>query len=141
MDDRMTPTFCTVKDDPANGQYGDCVRACVAAILDMPSETVPHFFHDNCDGETAFERIGDFLRPLGYAPFFINFPGSFEEIVYSMKMLNPDALYMLFGRTENGDHVMVYKGDTMVNDPSWLRLPLIGPGEHGLWSVMVIAKS
>jgi len=139
----MTPTFCTVKDDPENRLYGDCVRACVAAILDMPSETVPHFFHDNCDGETGNARVRDFLRPLGYAPFLINLPGSLDcgEILRMMGVMNAETLFMLFGRTDMNDHVVVCKGGKVVNDPSWLAMPLIGPGEHGFWSVMVIAKS
>lgn len=139
----MTPAFCRVKQDAENGSFGDCVRACVASIIEMDSEKVPHFFHDNCDGHTGNIRIAEFLRPLGLAPFLVNYDGSIsrQELMDMMHVLNRDTYYLLFGRTNSGDHVVVCRGGTQAHDPAWLASPLVGPGSHGHWSVMVIARS
>lgn len=139
----MTPVLCRVKDDPDNGSYGDCVRACVASILNMDGDAVPHFFHDNCSGRVGNDRIAAFLRPLGFAPFLVNYPGDItrDDILDMMAVMNSNVYYMLFGRTENGDHVVVCKGGKQVHNPSWIGSPLIAAGEHGFWTVMVIARS
>lgn len=40
--DRPKQTFLT-----ENGQVGDCWRCCVAAVLQVPAESVPHFVRDS----------------------------------------------------------------------------------------------
>jgi hypothetical protein len=140
----MTPVLCRVKHDPEAGTYGDCVRACVASILDMDGDAVPHFFHDNCSGEVANVRMRDWLRTVGYSPFFVNYPGEIpkRDLMSMMSDLNPDTYYILFGMVESGgDHVVVCKGGHQVHNPAWFATAMTGPGSHGLWSVMVIAKS
>ena len=39
----MTPVQQQFLHDDAAGVVGDCFRACVASILDLPIEAVPHF--------------------------------------------------------------------------------------------------
>jgi hypothetical protein len=39
----MTPCRTLSRHDPDNGTFGDCHRCCVAAILDLAPEEVPHF--------------------------------------------------------------------------------------------------
>lgn len=139
----MIPVMCRVKDDPENKSYGDCVRACVASILEMDGDTVPHFFHDNCDGTTGNKRICNFLKPLGYAPFMINYDGNIprDDLMEMMTVLNRDTYYVLFGMTDTGDHAVVYRGGKQAHNPSWVGSPIVRAGSHGMWSVLVIAKS
>lgn len=139
----MKPVLCRIKDDPENGSYGDCVRACIASILELDGDAVPHFFHDNCDGQTGNARITTFLQPLGLAPFLVNYPGSLtrDDILEMMAVLNGNAYYLLFGRTDTGDHVVVCHGGKQVHNPSWIASPLVAAGEHGYWTVMVLARS
>ena len=54
----MTPVFQTIID-PENG---DCERACVATILDLPIEDVPNFVEKDC---VWWER--DWIVARGYA--------------------------------------------------------------------------
>jgi hypothetical protein len=42
----MTPLKQTITHDPANGVTGDCLRACVASILNLGIAEVPHFTED-----------------------------------------------------------------------------------------------
>lgn len=45
--------------------YGDCVRACYAAILGLPRERVPRFDPAVLDGEEQTDRERRWLRTLG----------------------------------------------------------------------------
>lgn len=139
----MIPVVCRVKHDPEAGTFGDCLRACVASVLEMQAENVPHFSEDDPGPEVANKRLALFLRSLGFAPFWSNYDGSasVESVLEHQALQNPDATYLLFGRTASeGDHVIVCRGGSVIHDPAWYRSPMTGPGSHGFWTVMVIAK-
>ena len=140
----MTPVVCRVKHEPEAGKYGDCVRACIASIMDLHGEQVPHFYHDKPDGLTGSTRIREWLAPLGYQPFVTHYPPDLtrDDILNVQGEVNPDAYYILFGAHEHGgDHVVVCKGGKIVHDPSWYHAALIGPASYGCWSIMVIVRS
>lgn len=133
----MTPVFCAVKHNPDAGTYGDCVRACVATILD--NDDVPHFFHDGTvDG---FERLREWLVSQKLAPFVTAYPGSIDDVFAFHASYNPDGVYMLFHRSASGvNHCVVCKGGAVLHDPAWVRSPIAGPqDEH--WLLMVIGKA
>lgn len=138
----MTPCHCRVRHDPPH-TYGDCVRACVASLMDLQSEEVPHFYHDNAPGDVALgERFTDWLAARGYTPFFVGYDGSMtcDEVLAGMAELNSTVHYMLFGSTESGGHVVVCRGGAIVHDPSWYSSPLVGPGKDGMWAVCAIVR-
>lgn len=137
----MIPAFCRTKHDPENSTYGDCVRACVASVLNLDTEKVPHFFIDNCDGLEGMRRVKVWLETRSLVPFWSNFDGdaSMTEIFEFMEGQNSTVHYLLFGRTSQGNHVVVCRGGHVVHDPAWFRSPLIGAADNGYWSVMVIA--
>ena len=140
----MTPVMCHVKHDPEAGTYGDCLRVCVASLLDLEAADVTHFFHDDCDGATGNARLVEFLSGQGYAPFWSHYPGelSLDDVLGHQGAQNPTCHYLLFGRVASGgDHVVVCKGGEIVHDPAWLQSPLIGPNETGFWGVMVLARA
>lgn len=139
----MIPVVCRVKHDADVGTYGDCVRACVASIMELDAEAVPHFYHDNCDGGTGFDRINAFVGQHGLATFTTAYSGddTLAELLATMGEQNPTAVYMLFGRTASGgSHVVVCRGGQIVHDPAWSRSPLIAPTSAGCWIVMVLAR-
>lgn len=39
----MTPVDQTILHDPDAGLYGDCQRAVIASLLDLPIDSVPNF--------------------------------------------------------------------------------------------------
>jgi hypothetical protein len=55
-----------IPHDPTKGLNGDCFRAVIATLLQLPAEAVPHFIHDNPSSEVFNQRLQDFLVPLGY---------------------------------------------------------------------------
>jgi hypothetical protein len=139
----MTPTLCRVKHDPPN-TYGDCIRACIAAMLDITNaDDVPHFLADGPDTATAFKRIADYLSTRGYVPFYSGFDASLhvDELKMHMKDNNPDVHYILFGETTAGiNHAVVCRGAEVVNDPAWFQQSIVKPGASN-WLIMVIARA
>ena len=63
----MTPTHCITKHNPPHS-YGDCLRACVATILDFDALDVPNFADAGVDAdaqvaiELALQLIEVLLR-------------------------------------------------------------------------------
>jgi hypothetical protein len=49
-----------------DAEVGDCLKCCVASILELPYETVPHFVKaDRWYGVPWFHGLWDFLKPMG----------------------------------------------------------------------------
>ena len=136
----MTPVYCEVKHNPPE-TYGDCVRACIATLLDKSGDQVPHFYHD-ADAVAGLQRLTTYLASLGYAPFYSHYDGSLPlaDVLNMMRENNPTVPYMLYGYTVTGPHVVVAKGDRVVHDPVWIPTGLTGPF-YDHWSVMVIARA
>lgn len=141
----MTPAHCRVKHDPEAGTYGDCVRACIASLLDVPNpEHVPHFYHDNCDATEGIRRMREYLRSVGYAIFAVAYDGSIsrDELMSIMEQNNPDAHYMLLGQTEPGnDHAVICKGGKQVHDPSWIPSSVKLPHSAGIWMIAALVRA
>lgn len=139
----MIPVICRVKHEPETGKYGDCLRACVASVLELDAEAVPHFAEDEPGPEIANKRLTDFLVSRKLAPFWASYDASatVDDVLSYQAIQNPEAVYLLFGRTESGgDHVVICKGGEIVHDPAWYRSPMIAPGSCGAWVVMVICR-
>lgn len=82
----MTPVDQALVHDPDNGQHGDCMRACIASLLDLPLLSVPHFAQDAADGKADFwPAVADFCRQHGYSHMIVK--GQFiwaEDEIYHM---------------------------------------------------------
>lgn len=134
-----------VKSDPDNGFYGDCVRACVASVLDIDDPlTVPHF----TDGlptqenrERMILRLENYLGSQNLGTFWVHLPGvaSFGEVMNYMLMNNPGTIYLLFCASgePDADHCVVCEDDKIIHDPAWYTRADKYPGTHGYWSVLV----
>lgn len=138
----MKPVHCRIAHEPENGKYGDCVRACIASLLELPAEDVPHFYEDDPGGDVANERIKTFLATKGFVPFWTFFDGEtpLQAIFDQMLHANAGVYYMLFHETNaGGDHVVICQNDAVDFDPAWYRSGIKGPNSNGFWGVMVIA--
>ena len=139
----MIPAFCRVNHEPEQDKFGDCLRAVVASILEIePPEKVPHFFHDNCNGETGHRRLRDYLETQGLVPFVAYYPGSesLEDILNIQAVQNPDVHFGLFCSAGGGDHIVVCCNGKVVHNPSWVQSKVSGPNSNGFWGIMVLVK-
>lgn len=67
----MTPAKQLFTDGPPARPVGDCWRACIAMILDLPVEEVPHFvdiYYD--DDEVATDRWPEFEGTMVQVPAY-----------------------------------------------------------------------
>ena len=136
----MKPVNCTVKDDPANGSYGDCVRACVASVLEMESDEVPHFYHDG-DGEAGFERMRFWLAPERI-PAYFTMPGD-KPLNWAIGYVGgayDDAPFMLFCSSGGADHCIAVDEKGEIHNPAWYKAPIDGPHSSGVWIVIILAR-
>jgi hypothetical protein len=135
----MIPVMCRVRHDPPNS-YGDCLRACVASILEIePPEQVPHIFEDGEGDEAAkFARLTAYLETIGLAPFWTLFPGDapLQSVLDTMAHNNPGCHYILYAATEENNHVVVCKGSEIVHDPAWSKRKICKPNSGGAWGVL-----
>lgn len=138
----MIPVDCMVNHNPPD-TWGDCVRACVASILDLGSPDVPHFYHDGCEGDIGVLRLTTWLNERGQAPVFMAYQDDGFTLDAFLTLISPhlgNAHYMLVGRQASGEsHAVVCHGDKVVHNPSWSRNPIVAPGEDDQWAIMVIA--
>lgn len=138
----MTPTFCQIRHDPPNDQWGDCLRACIATVLDLPHDDVPHFADHGRNSDAAFKLMRTWAKQRGLAPYLAAYPAtSLSELLDMQRTLNPDSVYVLFGGTSDGtDHCVVCRGGEVVHNPAWYGSSLVGPTSAGWWQVLVMGR-
>ena len=134
----------SVKHEPERGNYGDCLRASFACILNKPRvEDVPHFYHDGCSAEVGTQRIEEYLKSENLGLLMLHFPGDLqiEHVTGALGLQNPDLLYLLFGRNKYDEqHVVIYKGIEKIHDVAWYQSSM-RPGKNGLWTIATIVPA
>ena len=136
----MTPQHSIVKHDPPHS-YGDCLRACIASVMDQPIEQVPHFAAHGATGDEAMVKVRQHLVPM--APFIVAWPGDIAlgDLHEMQRVHTPHRSYILFGGTHNGgDHCVVCQGGEIVHNPAWYGCNIVGPLSNGTWQVLVVGR-
>lgn len=138
----MKYVHCTERHDPDAGTYGDCMRACIASIMDRDSEEVPHFADGGVSADEAMSHMRDWLHHTGHAPFIAGYPGDIflSDLLTMHAALNPDSLYVLFGGTGSGDHCVVCRGGEIIWNPAWTGGRIGQPLSNGTWQVLVVGR-
>lgn len=139
---------------PEIGQYGDCYRTCIACLLDREPRSVPHFTADfatmpeNPETTKLFDAVvNKWLAKEGYAKLELCYRndaegGDFFAIAQYIENLNGPIRYMVGGRSEIGNHVVVYEGKRMIHDPAPSGKGLIGPCPDGyFWVTFLLPAS
>lgn len=121
----MKPQNQLFAHDPANDVFGDCHRACIASILELPIEEVEHFAVDNPSSEVFETRIRGWCRSRGYT--YTTFMYDVDPRTF-MEAINPGIYYILGGESSIGvSHSVVCLDGEIVHDPS--DNGIIGPSE------------
>lgn len=130
----MKPAIC-IKNN-------DCVRACVASILEMEPEEVPHWFADVSDnGTQAIRDMQEWLAERGMVAACIGLPGDWHlDAVGNHMRLNYSERYYMLWCDSGGDHAVVGLNNEIVWNPAMYRCGIDGPHSMGVWIVWIIAK-
>lgn len=119
----MTPVDQLRHHNPEDGSYGDCMRACIASLLDRRSSEVPHFFDYDQRARGAgpgIEAMNEWLQALGwgYIEIFVAHP--FHPTVVRNYLR---GFHVMLGLSPRGvPHAVIGRGGVLFHDPSPSRL-------------------
>lgn len=142
----MKPINCI----SGRGEFGDCYRACIASILELPADEVPHFGALSTDSEQMKVHFRKWLSERGLALFenWVSGQWSLEKVLQLFSKESPGAPFILHGEaaikgTGDINHAVVAL-DGEIHDPSGagIRGPCVNiEGERLHWWIDVITIS
>lgn len=143
----MTPCRALSRHDPDNGQFGDCHRCCVAAILDLHPSEVPHFTQIELEtGRPWLEIIREWLTSYGFSYVQFAYLGiETLETVLEITARNCPGVPLILGgmaaASPSVGHSVVIMDGKIVMDPSDSGICAPLPCEDGteVWTVETIA--
>lgn len=140
----MKPQRQLIEHCPAEGRYGDCHRACLATILDLPVEAVPHFFRAENFERPGVAKVEERAwlaeRGLGEATFAWSGDAfdSVDTLLLYCASYGHDVPMILGGRSRLGsNHSVVILNGEIVCDPSGNGI--VAPLDCDQWQVQVIS--
>lgn len=131
----MKPVESVIEHNPPES-YGDCFRACIASILELPAWDVPHFalraFQDDGTDQDAVQECRSFVNTLGFGYVDIPFQSdSVDEMLRFCARFAPGTHYVMTARSKRGfAHCVVGFDGEIVFDPTYTE----EPNGHGLVS-------
>lgn len=136
----MKPVICKVKDNPPV-TYGDCLRACVASLLELESDEVPHFMINGNPTE-AMTMMREFLASYRIVPAAFPVSGELplDDFFGHMSEFYPDTEYLLFCNCGGEDHCIICRNEEIIHNPSWINNSIRGPHSTGFWIAIILAR-
>lgn len=136
----MIPFNQLINNDPENGQYGDCYRTCIASILEIEPEKVPHFYQTGEPG--SLEKVRDWLYK--YDCYLIDVAFRNNNIIELLRMLNSsyrNIYCIISGQSDRGyDHACVLYNGEIIHDPHPSKKGINRPCSTGYYHVEAIVK-
>jgi hypothetical protein len=116
----VTPVTQEHPVDLGSGQRGDCVRAVIASLLDLPPSGVPHFVQVHADGgPNWWEHITGWLHARGLALYMV-------DPAVPRFAPRPGEHYWVSGPSPRGYlgrgvcqvlHAVIYRDEQLAHDP------------------------
>ena len=129
--------------DPEQGIFGDCYRTCLAGLLDVDRDSVPHYV-DSIEPAEWEKRItplyAAWLADRGLQELAIPVYGgnvSVEEILtFQATRTSQDSRAMLNGTSATGcNHCVIIGSGKILHDPSLTDSGILGPCDDGFYWV------
>lgn len=131
----MTPHTQTILHNPAQGQLGDCWRTCIACLLDVKPEEVPHFAE--LDGNWRLNTQA-WLKERGLAFYDYAYMDDFATQGIS------GCHHILTGPSprdpENVRHNVIGLDGQVHWDPHPSRAGLHNPEDKSTWYIMLLVR-
>jgi hypothetical protein len=129
----MTPVDQEFVHEPERNQHGDCMRACIASLLDLSREEVPNFAQLDAEGKGNYWLLlAEFCRDHGCA--FVTLQGCFvwsEDVIYHV-LSGPSP------RAKGGHHAVIGRNGQFFFDPHPSRSGLAG--EPSEWKFHLLVR-
>jgi hypothetical protein len=134
----MTPVDQEFLHKPEEGQYGDCQRAVIATLLDLPASEVPHF-NGIAKGEpfAFWEALQGFVRSKGFV--YLTVPARSGSAFFGD---DGDVFHEISGPSPRGNgtfHAVVGCNGQIVHDPHPSRAGLAG--DPATWEFSYLVKA
>ncbi|HQS18813.1 phosphoadenosine phosphosulfate reductase family protein [Reyranella sp.] len=131
-------------------EFGDCLRACIASVLELPLDDVPHFTwgamaERHATVREAWGSLRMWLRARNIGLLTYDIPCStLPEALAWCHLRNPDAHLILGGMGRGGQgHVCVIHKGAIVHEPTPRGdddgPSLVGPAPDGDWAGKFVA--
>lgn len=141
----MIPVQQLNRHEPPHA-WGDCARACIASLLEVPCDFVPNFCEPgpgevySAERTQSLERM--WLLKYGIAPVKICYSSALPTVLATIGYYNPGLHWILTGTSRNKCHHDVIACDgQIVHDPSLDQSGIIGPCEDGFYWVTFLGAS
>lgn len=139
----MKPVPQRITDhDPARGLYGDCFKCCLASILELPYEDVPHFFaYNSGDPWPGWDACIDWLGERGMFLFYQNFQEHQLDAQLTRRWLN--GYHFMFGRAKGlpeSSHCVVGLRGRMVFNPHPNKTLVFGPYIDYNYGIAIVGR-
>jgi len=135
----MTPVDQEFTHIPEINQHGDCQRAVIASLLDLPVADVPHFLQEaGGDAGAYWESIQAFCRKHGFV--YLTVPAMSGGAFYGEY---GDVFHEISGPSPRGNgvfHAVVGCNGEVVFDPHPSRAGLAGDSSEWDYSYLVRCK-
>ena len=130
----MTPVDQEFLHDPENGIHGDCMRACVASILNLPISEVPHFGEGDAlhNAEIYWNNLANYLATKGLFHLELN---SFD---LEISKCPTDIYHLIYGKTIRGtEHATVGRNGELIHVPHPSKAGLVGNKEDWTFGFLI----
>jgi len=130
----------SVMHDPANGKYGNCQSACLATILCVDIDSVPHK-NEDINGEEQDKMFNEWLASFGLMILHMDIQPDWFE--WQRKYVGAGDIYhFIFGMTERGTyHSVVGKNGAVFHDPHPSKTGLLPQSETNSWRFVFLLRT
>lgn len=142
------PVEQAILHDPDNGKYGDCYPACIASVLGIGLDEIPHFYDADRRLKDAQEMIDDFFKGRGLSVCTISFgKAKVRDVLGYCGLHLSNTLYVMsagsprFSETEDGNlisrHAVVGCGGHLIHDPHPDKTFVVDVPDTDDWGVSI----
>ncbi len=135
----MKPVKQEFLHQPEIGQHGDCMRAVIASLLELPIQEVPHFLHDGCEASVFWGRLNAFLSKFGYC--YLAVP-AFDMQAYLDANGIEEIWHEIGGPSPRGNdvfHAVVGRNGEIAHDPHPSQSGLTGSNADWTFGLLIRA--
>lgn len=112
-------------DAPA-GEVGNCFPACLASVLGIGLDEIPHFHELHRSAEHALDAMVAWSRPRGFVMM------TFDWSEWPRRYLPPGHLFVGGGKSPRGDYHHAVVCEIIAADPGWRVVHDPHPSGDGL---------
>ncbi len=132
---------------PEQRLIGDCWRTCIACILDVAPDTIPHYYEMFWgQGEVISDKVHEATNKelkKSYGVVFVETPleATYEQLRTYLKHYYKDMYVIVGCNSKNGGHSVIMKNDDYMWDPAIDNSGCVGPMDDGYYWIGLLLSN